>query len=149
MIRSLPLTLLVLTAPTLLADEADELAKKDLKKLEGVWTVSALAYNGKDDSKFNLKFTFKGDEVVIEGNDAVKKEYAKLKLKLTPSVSPKQVDITVAGGQQLDAKIEGIYELKDDELKLCAKVFGLERPIEFASPDGSSIALLVLKREKQ
>jgi uncharacterized protein (TIGR03067 family) len=146
--RCLALLTLFLASPALLADEADEALKKELKKLEGTWTTAALTYNGKDNSKFNLRFTIKGDEVAIEGNDQVKKEYAKLRLKLMPGVSPKQVDITVTGGVQLDAAIEGIYELKDDEFKICAKVFGLERPTAFASPEGSSIALLVLKREK-
>ena len=37
-------------------------------------------------------------------------------------------------------------QLKDDELRICAKVFGTDRPSEFKSPDGSSIVLLKLKK---
>jgi uncharacterized protein (TIGR03067 family) len=59
------------------------------------------------------------------------------------------MDFKVAGGIQIDAKIEGIYELKGDDLKICARVLGDGRPAEFASPDGQSVAYLVLKREKK
>jgi uncharacterized protein (TIGR03067 family) len=97
---------------------------------------------------FLPNFTFKGDEAVVEGNDAVKKEYAKIRVKLDLSTMPKSMDITVVGGVQKDAVIEGIYELKEDELKICAKVFGNDRPTGFSSPEGSSIFLLVLKRQK-
>jgi uncharacterized protein (TIGR03067 family) len=123
---------------------------KELEPLQGIWTTSALTYNGKDflaNGKTGFQFVFKGDEATVEGNDAVKKEYAKIKVKLDQATTPKCIDITVTGGIQLNAVIEGIYELAEDEFKLCAKVFGKERPAEFASPEGSSTVLLVLKRE--
>src|SRR5436853_469969 len=47
-------------------------AKKEVAKFAGIWNLSELTYNGKDHSKLNFKVTFKGDEAVIEGNDAVK-----------------------------------------------------------------------------
>jgi uncharacterized protein (TIGR03067 family) len=131
-------------------EDAKDAAKKELKRLEGTWTATALTYNGKD--KFangqSFQFVIKGNEAVITGNDKVKKEYAKIQLKLDPTTKPKIVDITVTGGVQKDAALEGIYELKEDEFKICVRVFGLERPTKFESPEGSSIALLVLKREK-
>ncbi len=142
-----------LTATTLApADEAKETVKKDLDRLQGAWTATALTFNGADflanGKAAGFRFAFKGDEVVVEGNDAVQKEYARLKLKLDPAAAPRLVDLTVTGGVQKDAVLEGIYELKDDELKLCVRVFGKDRPTEFASPAGASIALVVLKRDK-
>jgi uncharacterized protein (TIGR03067 family) len=125
-------------------------AQKDVEALQGKWDTAALTYNGKDflaDGKRGFHFVFKGDEAAIEGNQAVKKEYTKIKVKLDPSATPKCIDITVTGGIQLNAVVEGIYELKADELKICARVFGNERPTEFTSPEGSSTVLLVLKRE--
>ena len=120
-------------------------AKKDLEKIAGTWSVSGLTYNGKEHNlKFN--FVFKGNEGIIENNDRVKSEYARIKLKLDPSAKPAAVDITIVAGSQTDAAMEGIYELKGDELRICAKVFGKDRPTEFAAPDGSSIVLLSLKR---
>lgn len=124
-------------------------AKRDLDKLQGTWTATAVTYNGKDflaESKAGLRFVFKGAEATVEASEAVKKEYAKIKVKLDPSTMPPIMDITVSAGTQLDAVIEGIYELKTDQLRICARVLGKERPTEFASPAGSSIVLLVLKR---
>jgi uncharacterized protein (TIGR03067 family) len=147
--------LLMLTTAGLLAGAGDapkDAAKKDLEAFDGTWTTTTIIYNGKDflaQSNTPLRFVFKGGEAVIEGSDEVKKEYAKIKVKLDPSAMPKCVDITVTGGGQLNAVIEGIYELKKDEIRLCAKVFGNERPTEFASPAGSSIALVVLKRDNK
>jgi uncharacterized protein (TIGR03067 family) len=124
-------------------------AKKDLDALQGEWAIEALEYNGKDlKGKFKIAFTFKKDVLVVEGDGEVRKEYAKLKLKLDAGTNPKCVDLTVADGIQKDAVLEGLYELKGDELRLCVKVFGKDRPGEFKSPEGSSIALLTLKRQK-
>jgi len=55
--------------------------------------------------------------------------------------------MTITAGIQKDALIPGIYELKKDELKICARVFGNDRPTEFASPAGSSVVLLILRRD--
>lgn len=131
-------------------DQAKDAVKKDLKAFDGSWTTASLTYNGKDfleGGKNPLRFVFKNGEAVIEGSDEVKKEYAKIKVKLDPGTMPKTMDITVTGGVQLNAVIEGIYELKKDEIRVCAKVFGKDRPTEFASPAGSSIVLMTLKRE--
>src|SRR5262245_32890999 len=123
--------------------------KKLLDALQGEWTVAGLEYNGKNMAdKFKLVFVFKGNVASVEGDEAVRTEYAKLSFKFDPSTDPKCVDLTVLGGIQKDATMEGIYELKGDELRLCVKVFGKDRPNEFKSPDGSSIVLLTLKRAK-
>jgi uncharacterized protein (TIGR03067 family) len=146
----LTVALATLAAAPLAAGGAAGGARKDLDRLHGTWTTAALTYNGKDflaDGKKGFQFVIKGDQAVIEGNDEVKKEYARIKLKLDPSTTPKLVDITVAAGVQKDAVIEGIYELKGDEFRICARVLGKDRPTEFASPAGSSVVLLVLKRQ--
>jgi hypothetical protein len=49
---------------------------------------------------------------------------------------------------QKDAVLEGVYEVKGDDLKLCVMVFGKDRPTEFKSGEGSSVAMLTLKRQK-
>jgi uncharacterized protein (TIGR03067 family) len=126
-----------------------EAAKKDLASLQGKWLVESLEYNGKElKDKYKLSFLLKDKVLVVEGNGKVRKEYAKLALTVDATTMPKCVDLTVADGSQKDAKLEGIYELKGDELRLCVKVFGLDRPNEFKSPEGASVALLTLKRQK-
>ena len=134
----------------LMAGGADPKREKtELEKFQGTWSVSELTYNGKDHSKLKINFVFKGKEAVVEGNDKVKKEYARIKFAIDPSTMPKIFDITVADGVQQDAAMEGIYEFKGDELRICAKVFGKDRPNEFAAPDGSSIVLMVLTRAQK
>ena len=121
--------------------------KKELAKFDGTWNVSEIIYNGKDHSKLKFNFIFKGDEIVVEGDDKVKFEYARLKIKIDTTTMPKLFDVTVGGGIQKGADMEGIYELKGDELRICLRVFGnKERPNEFKSPDGASIVYMVLKR---
>jgi uncharacterized protein (TIGR03067 family) len=139
----------LITAAASLAAEPDP-SKKDLGALQGAWAVESLEYNGKQlKDKYKISFTCKDNVMTVAGDGKVRKEYAKLALKLDPTTMPKCVDITVIGGVQNDAKMEGIYEVKGDELRLCVKVFGgMERPAEFKSPEGSSIVLLTLKRRK-
>jgi uncharacterized protein (TIGR03067 family) len=120
-------------------------AKKETAKFEGTWSLTALTYDG-EEHKLKFKIVFKGNEGTVEDNDDIKREYAKIKFKLDPAASPRRMDITVVSGSQTDSTMEGIYELKDDELRICAKVFGKGRPSEFKAPDGSSVVLLVLKR---
>lgn len=77
----------------------------------------------------------------------MKKDYAKIRFKIDPTTAPACVDLLTTDGAQKDAVIEGIYELKDKQLKLCVRLQGKDRPTEFASPDGSSIVLLKLHRD--
>jgi uncharacterized protein (TIGR03067 family) len=126
--------------------DANDAKKKELAKFDGAWNVSEVTYNGKDHSKLKFNFVFKGDECVVEGDEKVKVEYARLKIKIDPSATPKIFDVTVGAGVQKGADMEGIYEFKGDELRICLKVFGKDRPTEFTSPDGGSVALMVLKR---
>jgi len=121
-------------------------AEKELAKFDGTWNVAEITYNGKDHNKLKFNFVFKADEVVVEGDDNVKLEYARLKIKIDPTAMPRIFDLTVGAGVQKGADMEGIYEFKGDELKICVKVFGKDRPTEFTSPDGASIVLMVLKR---
>ncbi len=143
----LAFALLLTLGSTISAGDAKN-AKKELAKFDGVWNVTEVKYNGKDHSKLKFNFVFKGGEIVVEGDDKIKVEYARLKVKIDTTTTPKLFDLTVGAGIQKGADMEGIYELKGDELRICVKVFGKDRPSEFSSPDGSSIALLVMKRQR-
>ena len=141
------LAILLLTA----ADEPKDAAKKDLAKLQGIWTPTSMVFNGKDHSvegKGAFKMVFKGDIASVEGSDEIKREYAKVRFTLQPGFKPKLVDLEIVGGSQEKAKMEGVYEITGDEFRICVKVFGNDRPTEFASAEGSSVVLVVLKREK-
>ncbi len=117
----------LLTVLLLGAGDATD-AKKETAKFQGTWNLSALSYDG-EEHKLKFKIVFKGNEGIVEDNDDVKREYAKIKFKLNPAAKPRTMDISVVSGSQTDATMEGIYELKDDELRICAK--GLrQRPAE-------------------
>jgi uncharacterized protein (TIGR03067 family) len=142
---------LLILAGTLLGVDAKEDAKKVVDQVQGSWTTTSLIFSGKDVSNEDyakLRFVFKGDEAVIEGSDQVKKEYARIGFKFDPSTAPHLVDMSIKAGTQKDTVIEGIYELKGDELRICARVIGNERPADFTSAENSNVALIVLKREK-
>jgi uncharacterized protein (TIGR03067 family) len=143
--------LLILAGGLLPGVDAKEDAKKIMDQVQGSWTTTSLVFNGRDVSNEDyarLRFVFKGEEAVIEGSDQVKKEYARIGFKFDPSATPHLVDMTVKAGSQKDVVIEGIFEIKGDELKICARVIGNERPTDFTSADNSNVALIVLKREK-
>jgi uncharacterized protein (TIGR03067 family) len=147
--RLLPCALVL---PLLLAaDKAEDAVKKELAKFDGTWTTASIEYNGKqfDELAKQLRFVFKGDKATVEGNDKVADEYARFTIKIDPTTTTKLIDLTVTKGIQKDAVMEGIYEIKGDELRICLKVMGKDRPTEFAAPAGASTALLVLKREKK
>ncbi len=138
--------LLCFVAPGSPAADSDP-AKKATDALDGTWEVESLEYNGDDHTnRVKFKFVVKAGIMTVEGDEKVVKDYPKIRIKLDPSTSPKCVDLTILGGGQKDTVMEGIYEHKGDELRLCIKVLGNDRPTEFKSTEGSSIALLKLKR---
>lgn len=141
--------LLAVTAGALLAADEKTDAKKALAKLQGTWMTERLESNGSDlTEKFKVTLIIKGNQITVKGNDEVQKDYAKATFKIDPSTKPPLIDMEVLGGSQKGVKMEGIYELKGDQLKLCVKVIGSDRPTKFATKEGSNTALLILKREK-
>jgi uncharacterized protein (TIGR03067 family) len=69
-----------------------------------------------------------------------------VKFKLDPAKKPKTIDMTAEKAKQ--EQVLGIYELKDDDLKLCFAKGGGERPTEFISKAGTNQTVIVLKRVK-
>jgi uncharacterized protein (TIGR03067 family) len=129
----------------------DDDAKKELKKFEGIWTTQSAELDGTSlgDLAQGLKFTVKGDTVTVEGNEVILKAYSKVTFKVAPDTKPKSLDITVQGGDNKGNVVEGIYEFtNEDELRMCAKLVGKERPAKFETKEGTSTVLLVVKREK-
>jgi uncharacterized protein (TIGR03067 family) len=124
-------------------------AEKDLKALQGTWVVEALQYDGEDVTRdYPLALTFKEAEATLEGNDEVRKEYARIAVKLDAAAQPRCIDVTVARGTQKGTVMEGIYEVDAKRLRLCVKVFGKDRPTAFKAPAGAGVALVTLKRKE-
>src|SRR5215813_12987413 len=78
---------------------SDDDVKADLKQLQGAWSTAKLHYNGKDYSeKYKFRFVIKGEQLAVEGNDAVAKEYGKIAFKLMAGTKPKAIDLVVGEG---------------------------------------------------
>ena len=138
--------------PLLLAADKDKAdPKKELAKFDGTWTVASSEFDGKslDEKTKDLRLAFKDGIMTVKGDEEVEKGYGKMTIKLDPSTTPKIIDLTVTAGDEKDSVLEGIYEWKGDELKLCLNFASgiANRPLEFETKAGSNRVLLVLKRE--
>jgi len=123
------------------AEDQGDKADKEQDLFQGTWQVIAFTEGGnkKDDNETaKLKLVVKSDAITLE--DMGDAKHATFKMDSTKK--PKQIDIIPEGGAE---KIEGIYELTGDTLKICAKKGG-PRPTEFKSEAGSETVLMELKR---
>jgi uncharacterized protein (TIGR03067 family) len=130
---------------------ADDAGKNDQDKLQGTWETTAMEVNGRDtfSDGVRLKFTFKGDKIALDGDEEIKKDYGSFSYKLAPDKKPKTIDMKVTDGERKDTVLPGIYEFKGEELRICSKLDGGERPTKFASPEGENMVLMTLKRSKK
>lgn len=135
------------TVATARAD--DDAAKKDLKAMQGTWKVTAAEHDG--DSLDRIV----GGIMVVKDNNFHIKTVSGTELKgdlvLNPAKTPKHLDYIHQDGPLKDKKWEGIYELKDDTLKICYAEADSEkeRPTEFKTLKKSALLYLELKREKK
>jgi uncharacterized protein (TIGR03067 family) len=118
--------------------------KKEMKKLEGTWTVVTQEREGKPVKNSKGTFTFAKSKLTIRWD---KDEEKGGKVKLDPTKSPKEMDI-VADTPGGEVKLKGIYQIKGDSLKMCIDQKGGERPAKFTTKAGTGQILIVLKRAK-
>ncbi len=134
------------------ADDPKDTKKKELDKLQGTWTASTIEYNGEKvlgDLVKELKVVIAGDALTLKSEASEVEKYGKATIKIDPTTTPKIVDFTISQGDEKGTSFEGIYDLDKDELKICLKPFGKERPAKFESKADSGDVLIVLKREKK
>src|SRR5262245_34836798 len=97
-------------SPSRGADEATE-------PLQGVWVAKSMEADGKPapaDKVERMRFTFKGDKLLLRGNFDDDRE-AECTYKIDANQSPKHLDFTPP---KSDKAILAIYEVKGDELKV-------------------------------
>jgi uncharacterized protein (TIGR03067 family) len=116
--------------------------KKETKLLEGTWELASLITDGqrvprRDTDLYSLtlkdgKFAFKtrDGKVLDDGT-----------FRIDPAAEPKAIDLKARGGME----VAGVYELKGDELKVCA---GKKRPANLTSEAGNGHSLSNYKRVK-
>src|SRR5262245_3232187 len=114
----------VLLAVAAVARPQDEAAKKDLKAMEGTWTATLHEADGKATSKeeaekVRAKLVVKdGKYTVYFNKEGAEKEVGRGTIKLDPAKKPKEIDVTVEAGPNKDKVMQGIYEIKADEMRV-------------------------------
>jgi uncharacterized protein (TIGR03067 family) len=143
------LTLVLAAAPDVLVAQ-DEEAKTGLSKLEGTWVARSREYEGKVETKADLK----GLTLVIAGDRfAFKSEGGQVgpegTLAAHPSATPKSVDVKVAGKDGKEMVLRGIYELDGDTLRTAVTQSGGDPPKDFTAEVGSNVRVTVYQRSRE
>jgi RNA polymerase sigma factor (sigma-70 family) len=125
-------------------DEKKE-AAKDEKKILGTWKLVSYEEGGQKAPKEKIE----GARVIIAAGGKMTMEHADGNVtrgtcKFDHTQKPRQFDFT----NDKKRTMPGIYKLDGDTLTVCYDRSG-DRPTEFASKDGSTVVLQVLKREKK
>lgn len=133
-----------------------EAIKTDLAALQGTWMIVEKEYKGKKATKEEIE-ALAGELVIKDGtatkweeDDSGKKQIAsEAKITLDPTTKPKSVDIAHTKGDLKGETVLGVYELKDDTLKVCFAVEDEKRPKTFAGAKDGKACLMTYKRVKK
>jgi uncharacterized protein (TIGR03067 family) len=131
------------------ADANDDAAKKDLEKFQGNWTLSSLERDGKktpQEEVKKIKLTIQGKKFMLQKDSAVVSQGT---FTLDPTKKPKEITETVTAGPNKGKVFLAIYDIDDEQHKICFAAAGKERPTAFSSPPGSGHLLQVWKRDKK
>jgi uncharacterized protein (TIGR03067 family) len=135
----------VITAPLLAAD--DKAVKDELEKLKGSWTFESNEQEGEVVGKDKLgdqRLVVTDDKYVQKAGDRTLEEGT---VKVDPTKKPATIDLVITSGMDKGKTQLGIYEIKEDVLKLCvARPGTATRPTEF---DGKKFIIFTMKKEKK
>jgi uncharacterized protein (TIGR03067 family) len=128
----------------------DDKPAGDLRRLKGRWVAETREYQGKVEKKSELngltlvfdaeKFviTTEGDRVMLKGT-----------ITVDPTVSPKAIDVKVAGRDGKESVVPAIYELSGDKLKTAFPLEGTDQPSDFTTRAESKVRVTVYRRAKE
>lgn len=122
--------------------------EKEQKLLAGDWEVVSAMVGTEDDEvakAMKITFTFDKNKLTVKRADGVA---LKAEFSLTLDTLPKLIDVTPVVDKGKSPTFQGIYELKEGELKLCVNLQGKDRPTEFKSGE-ANVMLIKLKRAKE
>jgi uncharacterized protein (TIGR03067 family) len=122
----------------------------ELGSLAGTWVYERQVVEGHEVPIAELR----QDTIVITGNSLVRNSSRadgkgltiNSSISVDPTTSPKQMDDDANLGFRISRR-PGIYKLEGNMLTLCYDNKGAQRPTVFESPEGSSFALTVLRRQ--
>jgi uncharacterized protein (TIGR03067 family) len=129
------------------ADDDKKDAEKELRHLEGTWKVVSREVDGQkvpdeEIKKLTLNIAAGGKAALLSEGTAI----ATADVTVFPAKKPKEIDLLFGQGENKGKTARGIYELKDDTLRICYAQPGRDRPTEFASKPGSGNTLAFYKR---
>jgi uncharacterized protein (TIGR03067 family) len=140
----------LLMIPSLLAISQLTKAGGDAKDpLQGTWIGQSMEFDGKAapaESAKRMRFTFKGNKLFVQGNFDDDRE-EECTFKSDPKQSPKHLEFSPPKEKN---PVLGIYEVKNDELKICLRHASSSdgRPTAFSTKEGSKLILIVFKKQK-
>ena len=122
----------------------------DPTRIQGTWKVISTQDNGRKpppDAIRNLSMVITKDRMAVKDGD---KTVSEMFYILDSSKKPKWIDLARVRGGEQTKPLFGIYELKDDSLKICFDESGEgERPTAFESkPNSVNDVLIILQRKK-
>ena len=131
------------------AAESDsrEVAREDLKKLQGTWDRVSMELEGKQLPAEMIKgwtAAYEGDRLTLRTKDGV---YRHGIVTLDPSRTPKATNTWDADGPFADQTVPGIYEINGDTMKVCFAKPGQKRPTEFTTKKGPGFLYCEYKRK--
>jgi uncharacterized protein (TIGR03067 family) len=130
-------------------EDRREAAKKDLAKLQGVWTMTAMETEGHVLAAEDFEgrnSLYEGDALSLRAGETVRRRGI---VTLDPTRTPKAMNTWDTDGPYADQTLPGIYELDGDNLKVCFARPGEPRPSKFSSnQEGGGFLVAVYKRKK-
>jgi uncharacterized protein (TIGR03067 family) len=138
---------LFVAAVLIAADTGDDAAKKDLERFQGNWSLISAERDGKrtpDEDARKIKLAIQGNRFVLRKDGAVISEGT---MTLDASKKPSAIDETITAGPNKGKVFSAIYQIDDEQHKICFAAAGKERPRSFSSGNGQ--LLQVWRRDKK
>ena len=136
-----------------LAAGQDDPVRTEWSRLQGTWQVVRSEEGEKavaEDYWRTIQFVIKGQELRFVGDKILSDKASRIALTIDPTTAPKVIDLKIEAGVFKGTTLEGVYELKDNELRICLRTDGLKnRPLELKATAGQPLVLFVLKRAEK
>ena len=131
----------------LIADTGDGAATKDLAKFQGSWQLNSAERDGKktpqEDAK-KITLSIQGNKFILRKDGEIISEGT---MTLDASKKPRAIDETITAGPNKGKVFSAIYEIDEEQHRICFAGAGKERPATFSSGNGQ--LLQVWRRDKK